>query len=632
MKKGNIYEGIVKKVEFPNKAYVEVIEKDENGNEKKTLTIVKGALPGQKIKFRAKKVRKDKSQGILLEVTEKSPLETAEPMCSQFGKCGGCSYQTLPYEKQLELKRNQVLEIIDNVYKTLDSSLGIKKDYIYDGILPSPEIKGYRNKMEFSFGDEYKGGPLTLGLHKKGSVHDIVNASGCQIVDDDYSKVIDCIVEYFSEKQVPHYNKNTHQGVLRHLLVRRAVSTGELLVALVTSSQQDISEYVSEVSEKLNGLKYNGKLTGFIHIINDGLGDVVKSDKMHIISGKDWFTEKILGLQFKISPFSFFQTNTKGAEVLYTRARDYVLGGEVTGVGKNSVGVGMDVENLRINSVCLEMTADSSDIVDGYSENDAKNVDLAEIYSEKTENLETETNAGFKDKVVFDLYSGTGTIAQIIAPVAKKVIGVEIVEEAVEAAKENAAINGLDNCEFIAGDVLKVIDEIDEKPDYIILDPPREGIHPKAIRKIIDYGVENIVYISCKPTSLSQDLATFETFGYHVERVSNVDMFPGTVHVETVVLLSQQKPDDTIEIDLDLDELDATSAELKATYQEIKDYVLKEFGLKVSSLYISQVKRKCGIEVGENYNLPKSENARVPQCPKEKEDAIKAALKYYAMI
>ena len=540
MKKGNIYEGIVKKVEFPNKAYVEVIEKDENGNEQKTLTIVKGALPGQKIKFRAKKVRKDKSQGILLEVTEKSPLETAEPMCSRFGKCGGCSYQTLPYEKQLELKRNQVLEIIDNVYKTLDSSLGIKKDYIYDGILPSPEIKGYRNKMEFSFGDEYKGGPLTLGLHKKGSVHDIVNASGCQIVDDDYSKVIDCIVEYFREKQIPHYNKNTHQGVLRHLLVRRAVSTGELLVALVTSSQQDRSEYVSEVSEKLNGLEYNGKLTGFIHIINDGLGDVVKSDKMHIISGKDWFTEKILGLQFKISPFSFFQTNTKGAEVLYTRARDYVLGGEMAGVGKNSVGVELDAKNSRIDGVCSEKTADSSDIVDGYSEMGTENVDLAGVCSKKTESEkkpDTGKSSEFKDKVVFDLYSGTGTIAQIIAPVAKKVIGVEIVEEAVEAAKENAAINGLDNCEFIAGDVLKVIDEIDEKPDYIILDPPREGIHPKAIRKIIDYGVENIVYISCKPTSLSQDLAIFETFGYHVERVSNVDMFPGTVHCETIIKL-----------------------------------------------------------------------------------------------
>ena len=645
MKKGNIYEGIVKKVEFPNKAYVEVIEKDENGNEQKTLTIVKGALPGQKIKFRAKKVRKDKSQGILLEVTEKSPLETAEPMCCRFGKCGGCSYQTLPYEKQLELKKNQVLEIIDNVYKTLDSSLGIKKDYIYDGILPSPEIKGYRNKMEFSFGDEYKGGPLTLGLHKKGSVHDIVNASGCQIVDDDYSKVIDCIVEYFREKQIPHYNKNTHQGVLRHLLVRRAVSTGELLVALVTSSQQDISEYVSEVSEKLNGLEYNGKLTGFIHIINDGLGDVVKSDRMHIISGKDWFTEKILGLQFKISPFSFFQTNTKGAEVLYTRARDYVLGGEMAGVGKNSVGVGRDAENSRIDGVCLEKTADSSDIVDGYSEKDAENVDLADIYFKKTKSPEAETNAGFKDKVVFDLYSGTGTIAQIIAPVAKKVIGVEIVEEAVEAAKENAAINGLDNCEFIAGDVLKVIDEIDEKPDYIILDPPREGIHPKAIRKIIDYGVENIVYISCKPTSLSQDLATFETFGYHVERVSNVDMFPGTVHVETVVLLSHKKPDGHINVKVEfgegegkvpLDNIAKRAEEYKpkerVTYKMIKEYIEAKYGFKVHTAYIAEVKRDLGLPM---YDAPNAvEELKQPRKhpTPEKVEAIKDALKYFGVI
>ena len=621
MKKGNIYEGIVKKVEFPNKAYVEVIEKDENGNEQKTLTIVKGALPGQKIKFRAKKVRKDKSQGILLEVTEKSPLETAEPMCSRFGKCGGCSYQTLPYEKQLELKRNQVLEIIDNVYKTLDSSLGIKKDYIYDGILPSPEIKGYRNKMEFSFGDEYKGGPLTLGLHKKGSVHDIVNASGCQIVDDDYSKVIDCIVEYFREKQIPHYNKNTHQGVLRHLLVRRAVSTGELLVALVTSSQQDISEYVSEVSEKLNGLEYNGKLTGFIHIINDGLGDVVKSDRMHIISGKDWFTEKILGLQFKISPFSFFQTNTKGAEVLYTMARDYVLGREMAGVCKNRVDAGMD--------------ADSSDIADGYSEMGTENVDLAGICSKKPES-EKKTDTGksseFKDKVVFDLYSGTGTIAQIIAPVAKKVIGVEIVEEAVEAAKENAAINGLDNCEFIAGDVLKVIDEIDEKPDYIILDPPREGIHPKAIRKIIDYGVENIVYISCKPTSLSQDLATFETFGYHVERVSNVDMFPGTVHVETVVKLSLKKDTPKIEVTMEPDEESNYTPQEKATYSKIKEYVKDKYGVNVYAFYIAQVKRMCGLDMGENYNKSKKENPEVKQCPQEKVEYIKDALRHYNMI
>ena len=177
-----------------------------------------------------------------------------------------------------------------------------------------------------------------------------------------------------------------------------------------------------------------------------------------------------------------------------------------------------------------------------------------------------------------------------------------------------------------------MLDTISDRPDFIVLDPPRDGIHPKALKRIIDYGVDRMIYISCKPTSLARDLEMLQGYGYRVERACCVDMFPWSANVETVVLLSQQKPDDTIEIDLDLDELDATSAELKATYQEIKDYVLKEFGLKVSSLYISQVKRKCGIEVGENYNLPKSENARVPQCPKEKEEAIKAALKYYAMI
>ena len=311
-------------------------------------------------------------------------------------------------------------------------------------------------------------------------------------------------------------------------------------------------------------MELEGKIVGFLHILNDSLSDVVQSDETRIIYGQDYFYEKLLNLEFKITPFSFFQPNSRGAEVLYSTVRDYI--GDIN------------------------------------------------------------------DMTVFDLFSGTGTIAQVLAPVAKQVIGVEIIEEAVEAAKENAAHNGLSNCKFIAGDVFKVLDEIEEKPDVIVLDPPRDGIHPKALPKILDYGVDKIVYISCKVTSLARDLEMIQARGYEVVKSVAVDQFCQTVHVETVVLLSQQKPDDTIEIDLDLDELDATSAELKATYQEIKDYVLKEFGLKVSSLYISQVKRKCGIEVGENYNLPKSENARVPQCPKEKEEAIKAALKYFAMI
>ena len=606
MKKKQILTGVVERVDFPNRAVVKAQVPQPDESVATEYAVVKGALPGQTVEFSVKKARKNKCEGRLRSVLKKGQLETREAKCPNFGTCGGCNYQEIPYEQQLALKKEQVLRLIDAVYEgdgyQYDGILSVRKDGQY-------REWGYRNKMEFSFGDAVKDGPLTLGLHKKGSFHDIVDAEGCQIVHPDYSAVLACVREYAKENSIPYYHKRDHQGVLRHLLVRRAEVSGDMLVALVTSTQQEID--YSELVSRLLALPLEGQITGILQICNDSLGDVVQSDETKILYGKDWFEEKVLGLTFKISPFSFFQTNTSGAEVLYQRAREYVLGEiNIGNAGETSNG------NMTENTPGEENTPGSDALNEKASGGNATETHTIDLH----------------DKVVFDLYSGTGTIAQLIAPVARKVIGVEIVEEAVEAAKENAALNGLDNCEFIAGDVLKVIDDIEEKPDYIILDPPRDGIHPKALQKIIDYGVKNIVYISCKPTSFARDLAVFQERGYELKRVSNVDLFPETVHVETVVLLSQQKPDDTIEIDLDLDELDATSAELKATYQEIKDYVLKESGLKVSSLYISQVKRKCGIEVGENYNLPKSENARVPQCPKEKEDAIKAALKYYAMI
>ena len=551
MKKGQVVEGIVKEIQFPNKGMVEV-----EGEERKV--IIKNVLPGQKVRASVNKIRKGKAEGRLLEVLEKSQ-EEIESACPHFQDCGGCTYQNLPYEKQLELKASQVKALLDPVCES----------YEFEGIKASPCQFGYRNKMEFSFGDEYKDGPLALGMHKRGSFYDIVTVKDCQIVDEDFRKILEAVLEFYQQQGAKYYHKLSHQGYLRHLLVRKAVKTEEILIDLVTTTQTEFcggeeTDQLTELSALLQSLNLKGKIAGILHTQNDSLADVVQNDHTDILSGQDYFFEELLGLKFRISPFSFFQTNSLGAEVLYDTVRSYV--GET------------------------------------------------------------------KDKTIFDLYSGTGTIAQMLAPVAKHVIGIEIVEEAVEAAKENAKLNGLDNCTFIAGDVLKAIDLVEEKPDFIVLDPPRDGIHPKALEKIIHFGVEQMVYISCKPTSLARDLEILQAHGYVPEKVCCVDMFPGTVHVETVVLLSQQKPDDHIEIDLDLDELDATSAELKATYQEIKDYVLKEFGLKVSSLYISQVKRKCGIEVGENYNLPKSENARVPQCPKEKEDAIKVALKYFAMI
>ena len=548
MKKGQVFEGIIEKVEFPNKGIVYVAEENRH-------VIVKNGMPGQKVRFVVNKFKSGNAEGRLLEVLEKSPLETRKPVCSQFPACGGCMYQTISYEAQLNMKSAQVKEIIDK-------ALYPGRSYLFEGIKPSPKEFGYRNKMEFSFGDEYKDGPLSLGLHKKGSNYDVLTTADCRLVHEDMTKILSCVLEYFRKPGVGYYKKMAHTGYLRHLLLRRGDTTGEILVNLVTTTQETYD--LQPLTEELLSLDLEGNIVGILHILNDSLSDVVQSDETRILWGQDYFYEKLLNLQFKVTPFSFFQPNTRAAEVLYSTVREYI--GDI------------------------------------------------------------------HDMTVFDLFSGTGTISQVLAPVAKQVIGVEIVEEAVAAARENAAENGLDNCKFIAGDVFKVLDEIEEMPDVIVLDPPRDGIHPKALPKILDYQVDKIVYISCKLTSLARDLEMMQGRGYEVVKCTAVDQFCGTVHVETVVLLSQQKPDDTIEIDLDLDELDATSAELKATYQEIKDYVLKEFGLKVSNLYISQIKRKCGIEVGENYNLPKSENSKVPQCPKEKEDAIRAALKYFAMI
>ena len=554
MKKGEICEGTIERVEFPNKGIVRV------GDEK---VIVKNGIPGQKVKFVINKKRKNKAEGRLLEVLEKSPLETREPVCSLFPACGGCMYQTMPYEEQLKMKEAQVRGLLDEAIAAAgQTDAQGAADYSFEGIKGSPKEFGYRNKMEFSFGDAYKDGPLSLGLHRKGSTYDVLTASDCKLVHEDMTKILNCVLEYFQERQTPYYRKMSHEGYLRHLLLRRSESSGEILVCLITSSQRE--EPIEPLVERVLQLPLEGTVAGFLHIINDSLADVVQSDETRILYGRDYFYETILGLKFKITPFSFFQTNSLGAEVLYQTAREYL--------------------------------------------------------------------GDTKDKTVFDLYSGTGTIAQILAPAAKEVVGVEIVEEAVEAAKENAAGNGLENCRFLAGDVLKVLDDIPEKPDLIVLDPPREGIHPKALPKIIDYGVDRILYISCKPTSLARDLEMLIGRGYRVEKVCLVDMFCSTVHVETVVLLSKLNTKQHIEVELNLDELDLTAAESKATYDEIKAYVLEKYGLKVSSLYISQVKRKCGLDMGQNYNLSKKEDAKVPQCPPEKEAAIVEALKHFHMI
>jgi 23S rRNA (uracil-5-)-methyltransferase RumA len=336
--------------------------------------------------------------------------------------------------------------------------------------------------MEFSFGDEYRDGPLALGMHRRGSFYDIVTVSDCRIVDGDFRAILSATLAFFTEKRISYYHRLRHTGYLRHLLVRKAVKTGEILVDLVTTTQEQQGRQQEELlaawRDTLLALPLIGTLKGILHTQNDSVADIVKNEGTEILYGVDYFYEELLGLRFQISPFSFFQTNSLGAEVLYETARSFLLGDDP-------------------DALC--------------------------------------------DKVVYDLYSGTGTIAQMLAPVSRKVVGVEIVEEAVEAARANAALNNLTNCEFLAGDVLKVLDTIEERPDCIVLDPPRDGVHPKALERIIAYGVSHMIYISCKPTSLARDLEVLLARGYRVDRICCVDLFPGTYHCETICELSRIK-------------------------------------------------------------------------------------------
>lgn len=464
MKKGEIGEGIIEKVDFPNKGMICT----EDGEK----IIVKNTVPGQRVRFSIQKKRKGKCEGRLLEVLEKSPLELEQAACVHFGSCGGCMYQNLDYEQQLRLKEAQVKEMLQSVVETPVSTW-------FEGIKPSPTQFEYRNKMEFSFGDEYKDGPLALGMHKRGSFYDLVTACQCRITDADYDQILKTALSYFTKEEVSYFKKNSHLGYLRHLLVRKAAKTGEILIDLVTTTQdcgrKTEAELLDGFRESLLQLQLRGRIVGILHTRNDSIADAVKNEGTELLYGQDHFYEELLGLKFKISVFSFFQTNSLAAEVLYETVRAFI--------GNSDQG---------------------------------------------------------QTGVLYDLYAGTGTIAQMMAPAVRKVIGVEIVEEAVLAARENARLNGLENCVFIAGDVLKVLDTLDERPDVIVLDPPREGVHPKALKKIAeDIRTEKIVYISCKPTSLARDLVEFQKYGYQVGRVCCVDMFPGTVHVECVVLMSK---------------------------------------------------------------------------------------------
>ncbi|MGB5823056.1 MAG: 23S rRNA (uracil(1939)-C(5))-methyltransferase RlmD [Proteocatella sp.] len=421
--------------------------------------VYKNGIPGQKVKVLIKKIRKNKIDAKILETVENSPLET-EDVCNHYRVCGGCSLLSVPYEKQIELKKNQI--------KDMFISAGHLE---FEGLemVPSPISQGYKNKMEFTFGNEEKDAPLSLGMHMTTRSNSIVLVDTCKIVDSDYRKILSTTCSYFRTQELPFYKVMSHLGYLRHLVVRKGQNTGEILVNIVTTSQIDfdMSEYVS----LLQNLVLDGKIAGILHTINDSYSDAVICDSQQILFGKDYFYDELLGLKFKISPFSFFQTNTKCAEVLY--------------------------------SVTKEMLGDK------------------------------------KDKIVYDLYSGTGTIGIIISENAKEVYGIELIEEAVEMAKENCIANNITNAHYIAGDVATEVSKLQVKPDVIIIDPPRSGVHPKAMRDIISFGAKELIYVSCNPKALVADLDMLKESGYSLIKTVGVDQFPNTPHAECIVLLTK---------------------------------------------------------------------------------------------
>lgn len=421
----------------------------------------KGGLLGQKARIKITRNRNRYKKGKFLQLVENSYLENNKNHCPKADICGGCSYQKLAYETELMLK----LEMIKKLFADNDIN--------YDGdisINRADVVSGYRNKMEYTFGDSKKGGELVLGLHRQNRFYEIVDTIDCNIVDDDFNKIRKSVQKYFRDRKTSFYHKSTREGLLRHLIIRKALRTGEIMVVLVTTSEESFDDIRKKLFVNfIKDLDLQGNIVSIFHVTNDSPADAVVPEKIDLIFGKDHIREEMMSLTFNISPFSFFQPNVFTAEKIYKKAFEF---GEID-----------------------------------------------------------------QDTKVLDLYSGTGTITQVMAKAAKKSTGIEIVEEAVEKAYENAEINDIKNIEFLCGDVLEEIDKIKGDYDLVILDPPRVGIAQNALEKILKLNPEKFIYISCNPKTQVENLKDFLANGYKIEKYEVIDQFPKSRHVETIALI-----------------------------------------------------------------------------------------------
>ena len=514
---------------------------------------VKDALPGDIARVKVVKEGKTYGYGRLMEVITPSEYRV-EAVCPVARQCGGCQIQEMSYEAQLAFKEKKVQNNLERIGKIEPSY------YEMCTIIGMEEPYHYRNKAQFPVGTD-RDGNIVTGFYA-GRTHSIIPCDDCAIGDNINACILAIIKSHMKKYNIKPYDEEKHTGLVRHILIRRGFTTGEIMVCIIINGME-----LKGSSELVDELKAIDKMTSISLNINREKTNVIMGKTVIDLYGEGYITDYIGDVKFRISPLSFFQVNPVQTRKLYGKALEFA---GLTG-----------------------------------------------------------------NEIVWDLYCGVGTISLFLAKSAHKVYGVEIVPEAIEDARKNASLNNITNAEFFVGKAEEVVPKMYKEcgigADVVVVDPPRKGCDEKLLETMIEMNPERIVYVSCDSATLARDLKYLRENGYEVRKVQPVDMFPHTGHVETVVLLSQRKADDYVEVELELDELDVTSAESKATYVEIKDYVFKTHGLKVSNLYISQVKRKCGIEVGENYNLPKSEDSRQPQRPEEKEKAIRDALEHFGM-
>ena len=521
------------------------------------IWFVKDAVIGDVVEAKVMKTKKSYGFARLIQVLEPSACRVT-PRCPSARQCGGCQLQAMSYEEQLRFKENKVRNNL--------SRIGGLTEIPMEPIIGMDEPWRYRNKAQFPFGKD-KDGRIITGFYA-GRTHAIIEQEDCLLGVEENQPILDCIRGFMEEYHIAPYEEELHKGLIRHVLIRKGFTTGELMVCLVLNGDVKKLKAPEVLVERLVKL-FPSHMASISCSINREKTNVIMGKEIVNLYGPGYITDYIGNVCYRISPLSFYQVNPVQTQKLYGTALEYAgLTGEET---------------------------------------------------------------------VWDLYCGIGTISLFLAQKAKKVYGVEIIPQAIDDARANAKLNHFENVEFFVGKAEEVLPEQYEKnqvyADTIVVDPPRKGCDSVCLDTIVKMAPEKVVYVSCDSATLARDVKYLGERGYEVKRVKTVDMFPWSGHVETVVLLSKGEVDSKkIRVEFSLEDMDMSEFQDGATYPQIKEYVLEHTGLKVSNLYISQIKRKCGIGVGKNYNLPKSEDSRQPQCPQEKEKAIREAFKYFGMI